>query len=159
MEVKNIKGMIEDEEIVELLETEHDVMGRPSGTPDPVRAQLDEIVDLLKDDNNPPSIVDMEGWKDLYGQINISSVLGDHRLYIWRVLRRPEYRSIAESGAMSNEDRYQDAVIRKCMLYPQPTVEWMREQPAGVVPTLFKQIMYKTGFVPEEMALALINTI
>lgn len=123
------------------------------------KSPLEELADILHGKNNAPSLIDLEGMKDLYGQIHASSVLGDENIYIWRTLKRGEYKSIAESGAMKYEDKYNDAVIRKCLLYPEPTINWFHAQDAGTIPTIFKQVMFKSGFVPEEMAMNMINTI
>ena len=55
---------------------------------------------------------------------------------------------------MSKDMSYQDAVLRKCLLAPKPDQAFLSSSDAGVVPTLFSQIMYQSGFVPEHMALA-----
>jgi hypothetical protein len=123
------------------------------------KSPLQELAELLYGEEKAPTLIDLEGWKDLYGSINASSVLGDDNIYIWRTLRRVEYKMIAETGAMNDENRYQDAVLRKGLLWPEPATDRLRNEPAGVIPTIFKQLMYKSGFVPEEMAIALINTI
>jgi hypothetical protein len=125
----------------------------------PELSPLEELADAMKDLPNAPTLLDLEQLKSNFGQLHASSVLADENLYLWRTLKRGEYKQIAESGAMNTEDRYQDAVLRKCLIYPKPSMTWFPTQDAGTIPTLFKQVMHKSGFVSEEMALALINTI
>lgn len=150
----------------ELQESEEALIDGPGQDPDAIKAEkppelspLEELADALKDLPNAPSLLDLDQFKANFGQLHASSILADEHIYLWRTLKRGEYKQIAESGAMGNEERYQDAVIRKCLLFPKPDMRWFPEQNAGTVPSLFKQIMHKSGFVSEEQALALINTI
>lgn len=94
-------------------------------------------------------------FKDRYGNIYVSSIHENGNvIFLWKKLSRGEYKQIAESGAMSKDMSYQDAVLRKCLLAPKPDQSFLSSSDAGVVPTLFSQIMYQSGFVPEHMALA-----
>ena len=94
-------------------------------------------------------------FKDRYGNIYVSSIHENgSTIFLWKKLSRGEYKQIAESGAMSKDMSYQDAVLRKCLLAPKPDQTFLSSSDAGVVPTLFSQIMYQSGFVPEHMALA-----
>lgn len=94
-------------------------------------------------------------FKDRYGNIYVSSIHENGNvIFLWKKLSRGEYKQIAESGAMSKDMSYQDAVLRKCLLAPKPDQAFLSSSDAGVVPTLFSQIMYQSGFVPEHMALA-----
>lgn len=94
-------------------------------------------------------------FKDRYGNIYVSSIHENgSAIFLWKKLSRGEYKQIAESGAMSKDMSYQDAVLRKCLLAPKPDQAFLSSSDAGVVPTLFSQIMYQSGFVPEHMALS-----
>ena len=94
-------------------------------------------------------------FKNRYGNIYVSSIHENgSAIFLWKKLSRGEYKQIAESGAMSKDMSYQDAVLRKCLLAPKPDQAFLSSSDAGVVPTLFSQIMYQSGFVPEHMALA-----
>lgn len=94
-------------------------------------------------------------FKDRYGNIYVSSIHENGNvIFLWKKLSRGEYKQIVESGAMSKDMSYQDAVLRKCLLAPKPDQAFLSSSDAGVVPTLFSQIMYQSGFVPEHMALA-----
>lgn len=94
-------------------------------------------------------------FKDRYGNIYVSSIHENGSvIFLWKKLSRGEYKQIAESGAMSKDMSYQDAVLRKCLLAPKPDQAFLSSSDAGVVPTLFSQIMYQSGFVPEHIALA-----
>lgn len=98
-------------------------------------------------------------YKSRYGNVYISQVHEDGRAYLWKKLSRGEYKQIVESGAMAKELSYQDAVLRKCLLLPKPEQGFFMASDAGTIPTLFKQIMFQSGFVPEQYALSLITEI
>lgn len=154
MEINNASG-IQPEEL--LAETDVEVSKQEEQQSEP--NDIDMLLDALEGVEGAPTRSDLETWKAVYGNFYASSVLGDDRIYIWRTMKRGEYKQIASSGAMKDQMLYEDAVIRKCLIYPKPSPEWFQQQDAGVLPTLFKQVMYKSGFVSEEMALALINVI
>ena len=120
---------------------------------------LETLFDTVKDLEGAPTMGDLEMWKDIHGVYFASTILADDNIYIWKTLKRADYRRLASSGAMDKEDIYKEQVTKTCLLWPQPRPEWMAVQDAGTIPTLFKQIMFKSGFVSEEMALALINPI
>lgn len=123
------------------------------------RDPLEDIVAALYGIDGAPDILQLEQWKNIHGQFHVSSILADDNLYIWKTLKRAEYKSIAASGALKDDSLFADAIISKCLLYPKPTKEWFIQQDAGTIPSLQKQIMFKSGFVSEEMALSLINTV
>ena len=155
MDIKQSSGMPSEDNMVE------PVTGAPEveETPEVEATEIDHLLDALAGREGSPQRSDLETWKAVYGNFYASSVLGDDNIYIWRTMKRGEYKQIAGSGAMKDQMLYEDAVIRKCLIYPYPQPEWFQVQDAGVMPTLFKQIMYKSGFVSEEMALTLINVI
>lgn len=120
---------------------------------------LARIVEALEGVEGAPDAFQLEQWKNIHGQVHVSSILADENLYIWRTLKRHDYKSIIKSGAGKDETLFQDAVVNKCLLFPQASREWFAFQNAGTIPSLHKQIMFKSGFVSEEMALSLIDTI
>ncbi len=101
----------------------------------------------------------LEAWKSTYGKFFVSSILGDETIFIWRTINRSEYKQLANSGVMKNQNSYEEAVVRKCVLWPIVTQEGMSMSDAGVVPTLCKQILFKSGFVSDNLALSLIKVI
>lgn len=149
MEVKNATGF---EEASRPAEDETVVMEEDTD-------QIDALLDALGGKDNSPTRVDLETWKANWGQYFASTVLADDNVYIWRTLKRHDQKRIAGSGAMNQEELYQDAVIRTCLLWPEPSGQWFVQQDAGTVPSLFKQMMFKSGFVSDEMAISLINPI
>ena len=131
-----------------------------------LEAQEETVVENISDSNEITMLLmELEkygidedkftSFKDRYGNIYVSSIHENGNvIFLWKKLSRGEYKQIAESGAMSKDMSYQDAVLRKCLLAPKPDQAFLSSSDAGVVPTLFSQIMYQSGFVPEHMALA-----
>lgn len=123
---------------------------------------VDDISELaieLQSYEEAPDTALLEAWKSTYGKFFVSSILGDDVIFIWRTLNRTEYKQLANSGVVKNQNSYEEAVIRKCVLWPKVSQEGMAASDAGVVPTLAKQILFKSGFVSEQMALSLIKVL
>jgi hypothetical protein len=132
--------------------------GETKQPPDGYRI-MEEIASILEDEEDPPSIIDLEGWKERYEEFHVSKIHEDGKMYLWRTLKRAELKSITQSGAAEKENLYQDAIIRKCLLWPKASVKFISGSDAGVIPTLFKQIMYKSGFVSDQQALSMIKEV
>lgn len=119
---------------------------------------LENLAELLSNFENAPTLYDLEGWKDQWGVIHMSSVSGED-IYIWRTIRRQEYKQMAKTGMLNEKTRMEDTIVRKCLLYPEPKDKFMSTSGAGIIPTLKDQIMYQSGFISEREALSLIKII
>ena len=53
-------------------------------------ADIDILLSVFAGLEDAPTIYDIEGWKDEYGQIHVSSILGEDDLYLWRSIKRQE---------------------------------------------------------------------
>ncbi len=122
-------------------------------------SDISELAAELLSYEDAPDEALLEAWKSTYGKFFVSSILGDDVIFIWRTLNRTEYKQLANSGVVKNQNSYEEAVIRKCVLWPKVSQEGMAASDAGVVPTLAKQILFKSGFVSEQMALSLIKVL
>lgn len=119
---------------------------------------VEDLLQMLEGIEGAPNRLDLDQWKAQYGKFFASSIHGDD-IYIWRTLKRSEYKQFAQSGAMEYEHIFKESVVRKCLLYPQPTPEFVVAGDAGVIPTLFEQIYFQSGFVNIDHALSLIRRI
>lgn len=127
---------------------------------------VEENTQLLDEDTITKILLELEShgltednfveMRNKYGNVYISYIHEGGNSYIWKKLNRGEYKGIIESGAMNKELSYQEAVLRKCLLSPKPDQSFMISSDAGVIPTLFSQIMYQSGFIPEHIAITYI---
>lgn len=94
--------------------------------------------------------------KNTYGQIYASRILpGDNeQMFIFRKIKRSEYKAVMETGASNSEYNLQDSVVRKCLIFPNPTQVFISTSDAGIIPTVFTQIMFQSGFIHEQAALS-----
>jgi hypothetical protein len=122
-------------------------------------SSLVELAKELVAYEDAPDEAILEAWKSTYGKFFISSILGDDTIFLWRTINRTEYKQLINTGVAKNQNSYEDAIVRKCVLWPKVTSEAMAGSDAGVVPTLAKQILYKSGFVSDQVALSLIKVI
>lgn len=117
------------------------------------------VLAALDGEEGSPTEYELEEWKDMYGVFYISSIGDDDNLYIWRTLKRLEYKQLIKSGVANDQMRYEEAVLTRCSLWPKLGLEAMAKLNAGVVETLAKQVLYKSGFVSDQMALSMIKVI
>lgn len=122
------------------------------------KTPIQELLDVLAAYEDTPDEFQLTQWQELYGKYYASSI-SEEDVYIWKTLKRLEYRAIANSGAMEQQDALEAAVVKKCLLYPGSSSTFFAGVDAGIVPTLFKQIMYQSGFVSDEAAIAMIRRI
>ena len=101
----------------------------------------------------------LEAWKSTYGKFFVSSVLGEEDIFVWRTLNRTEYKQLLNTGVTKNQSSYEEAIVRKCMLWPKIGQDDIASSDAGVVPTIAKQILFKSGFVSDQYALSLIKVL
>ena len=120
---------------------------------------LAELLAVLSTYEDAPDELTVEAWKDNYGKIFVSSVLGDDSIYVWRTINSQEYKQMVNNGIVKNPMLYEETVVRRCVLWPKVSAENVSVSDAGVVPTLAKQILYRSGFVSDQMALNLIKVI
>ncbi|MDB4533403.1 hypothetical protein N9242_00925 [Vicingaceae bacterium] len=122
------------------------------------KSPLSELLETLSEYEDSPDEEQLTIWKEIYGMYFASSVNGED-IYVWRTIKRLEYKSIAQSGAMEKQDLLENALIRKCLLWPKPAPDFLSSLDAGIIPTIFKQIMHKSGFVSDEMAISMIRRV
>lgn len=120
---------------------------------------IGDLIAALDGIDGAPQDFELEEWKELFGIFYVSYIHDDGDLYIWRTLKRQEYKTLINSGIAKNQIMYEEAVVSRCMLWPKFTKEKIAQEAAGVSETLAKQILYKSGFVPDSMALAMIKAI
>ena len=122
-------------------------------------SSISELAAELQEYEDAPDEAILEAWKSTYGKFFVSSVLGDNDVFIWRTLNRTEYKQLANTGVMKNQASYEEAIIRKCLLWPKVGQEDIAASDAGIIPTLSKQILFKSGFVSDQFALSLIKVL
>lgn len=104
------------------------------------------------------SLDTLRNWKAMFGKIYASRITDDPVIYIWRPLLILEYKQMvgtsSEQGTVKWDDQFlrEEAILKKCLLYPKPTYDFLTKRRAGVGSTLTEQILFQSGFVPLEFA-------
>lgn len=94
---------------------------------------------------NGPTREEVEDWKRKYKRIYYLPF--DEGIYIFRALKRPEYKEIIRNVDLSALDR-EEMFAERCVLFPRDfTLEKANEGDAGVVSVLSDAIMEKSGFM------------
>ena len=137
-------------------------------------SKYQEVIDYI-DDSDLMSIKKLNGedltteqlkvWEEKFGKIYISKITDDPVVYIWKPLFRLEYIKLigtSETDAecnWSNDHSRQQAILKKCLLFPEADTNFISRSRAGILTTLESQIMYQSGFVSEQQAIDSINVI
>lgn len=94
---------------------------------------------------NGPTREEVEDWKRKYKRIYYLPF--DDGVYIFRALKRPEYKEIIRNVDLSALDR-EEMFAERCVVFPRDfTIEKANEGDAGVVSVLSDAIMEKSGFM------------
>ena len=120
---------------------------------------MEILMAALSNSPNPPTYDDIESWRDQYGNIHVSSVMNEDDVYIWRTLKRQEYKQMSRDNQLAEAMRAEEFIVRKCLLFPKGTSSFIASSNAGAISSLYTQIMYKSGFVPEQTLLRNIKEI
>lgn len=119
---------------------------------------MDKVLYALKDTKGAPDANQLNEWKAIHGNFYMSSVDGT-TIYIWKTLKRTEYKNMMASGATNNTFTLEEYVVRRCLLWPKASPEFLAGSDAGVVTTLFKQIQWQSGFISDEESIRMIEKI
>lgn len=122
-------------------------------------AGIQDIADRLSGTEDAPGYEEIADWKNAYGVIYASTIHMADDLFIFRPLKRLDYKKIVASGAAKSEDKYEEALVKRCLLYPTPDAKFLADANAGTIQTLRVQIEFKSGFIPEALAIELIKVI
>lgn len=120
---------------------------------------IQDIADRLSGTEDAPGYEEIADWKNAYGAIYASTIHMADDLFIFRPLKRLDYKKIVASGAAKSEDKYEEALVKRCLLYPTPDAKFLADANAGTIQTLRVQIEFKSGFIPEALAIELIKVI
>lgn len=125
----------------------------------PEDKKLQDLYNTLKDayGDSAPLVSSLEAWKKRWGNIHISKVSSErNEYYIWRTLRRYEYKEINVGNALDDPESTNELLVEKCLLFPDYNFAFRNQTDAGIITTLGQQISYKSGFVTPQEALSLI---
>lgn len=123
-----------------------------------------QILDMLATDPNSPSLEEIEGWKDQYGQNGLHVMsFGDSDNYIYHHLTRGEWKKIKDvmkrlrdsENAEELEEKLKEKVVCNCIVWPVADSEWLDNSKAGVVDSLYQMILLNSGFLTPQQAMLL----
>lgn len=103
---------------------------------------------------NGPTRQEVEEWKEKYNdEIYFIPIVDE--IYVFRALKRPEYRNIVKNPNLDSMQR-EESIANTCILYPRNfTTETTDDVNAGVPSILSEVIMEKSGFLSKTGAIRL----
>ena len=112
------------------------------------------------DKENAPLLSVLEAWKARHKTLYVSKIFSDSNNYfVFTTIKRHDFKKLQDQGVFENEEKGNEVLVEKCLLFPHPTTKWRLTSDAGIITTVGKQIAYKSGFVPQQEALSLIKII
>jgi len=155
--LNNVEGISNNEDILNPEENKENKEDSTEEVEEEL-SPIDELLITLEEYADTPDKYTLESWRDIHGMFFVSSINGED-MFIWKTLKRMEYKSIAQSGALEQQELFENSVVRKCLLWPAPSQQFLVGTDAGIVPTLFKQVMHKSGFVSDDVAISMIRRV
>lgn len=108
----------------------------------------EETSDTIFDDGSGPTLSEVETWKSTYnGEVFITD-FGSNDVYVWRPLKRSEYRNIIKDEGRSTSSR-EETIVQAVLLWPTNiNLEIRNNGKAGVPTVLSEMILDNSGFNP-----------
>ena len=94
-----------------------------------------------------PTYDQLEDWKSRFdGEIYMSDF--NNQIFLWRPIRRKEYRDLQRVDGAKDEYYIEEAMCRTCVLWPEDyALHKITFGKAGVPTTLSQLIMERSGFL------------
>ncbi len=130
----------------------------------PVTDMKDQILELLENEENAPSIDHINAWKEAYGKNGIHVMaFGEGEVYIYHHLTRGEWKKIKElmnkmkesQNAEEVEEKLKEKVVLYCTLWPSVDEKWLEYCKAGILDSLYQMILLNSGFLTPQQAMLL----
>ena len=86
----------------------------------------------------------IDKWKEQYGDI-YSAVLADGKQYIYRPMKRIEYKNVI-SNPESPRSYMEEQIVLKCLIHPKLNSTDLAAEKAGTVSTLTDLVMAASNF-------------
>jgi len=105
----------------------------------------------MSDQENPlgivggPTQVQIDEWKVKFGDVFVAKFSAEEK-YVYRPLRRFEYKQILSVGQQDNKAFAEEKVVQMCSLWPVVDPTKISTYKAGTVSTLVELIMAASNF-------------
>jgi len=119
-------------------------------------AEVDPIMDMFNKLDNKPSEAQIEELKSKVGEVYFTS-FGEKKNYIFRGLRRQEWRNLMKAIAKLDEEKKEEAIVQKGVLWPKLTPDIIGGLDAGIATALKDDILTASNFMPVEYAASLVR--
>lgn len=124
-----------------------------------VESQPQESIGTLLEKLGGPSSAEIDTWKAQYGEVFVSA-FSREEVYVWRPLRRNEFRSLqldmANPEKRMDQFDYEEAIAITCTLWPKLSSEYFAKGKGGTATSLTEQIMQNSNFFTPQQAAAFV---
>lgn len=120
------------------------------------KKQEDVILKTYKSLENKPSDEEINLWKQKFGDVYLVS-LSERENFIFRAIRRQEWRQLMSQVAKLPEAKRTEAIIMRGILYPKMTEANVAVLTAGAPDTIRNLILEASNFLEPERAVQLVR--
>lgn len=114
-------------------------------------------IEVLSSMPNGPTKQFLMGLKAQWPEIYFLP-LADQEVYVYRYLNNQEWKQqlLANQRLIENQEALRDAVVQRCVLWPQLSPEQWAAKQAGLRDLLYEVVMKSSYFIEPEQAMALV---
>lgn len=114
-------------------------------------------LERLKKFKGCPSDDEVQNWKKNYHEILTFSP-GDEEMYVFRPLNRQEWKQLkVKLENVPNEDMVHETIVGRCVLWPALDSLSVAASRAGLAKTIYNLIMVGSYFLPDEIAMSMVE--
>ncbi len=114
------------------------------------------VLERLRKFPNAPEAGDVEMWRTRHAELLCFSPSEDE-MYVFRPLNRLEWKSLKTKLANVEEDHLHEFIVGKCVLWPNLDSTKIAASRAGLAKTLYNLIMVGSYFLPDEIAMSMVE--
>lgn len=118
--------------------------------------QQDPIMQAYREMENGPTEEQVEEFKQKAGDVYFIN-LSEKENFIFRPVRRQEWRTLLKQIEKLDEEKKAEAIVAKCVLFPQLSSVKINVLSAGTVETLRDMILKASNFMSPEYAVQLVR--
>lgn len=154
-EMMSLNSSVEkNENIEEQIIAEHDGEAKAEE-----KKEEETIFDIMVKEGGPTK-VQIDEWKARFNDKVFAVYFDKNDFYVYRYITLPEWKDILQQFGKSSsksEALMDELIVQRSLLYPSFSIELKATVGGGTLETLSKQIRLSSNFIPDDVAIRLIQ--
>ena len=131
-----------------------------TGESQPVAKKEEETIFEVIEKEGGPDRAQIEEWKQRYNDKLFAVYFDKNDFYIYRYITLPEWKDVLQqfgNSKVKNDILLDELIVGKGLLFPAFSVELRATVGGGTLETLAKQIRLSSNFLPDDVAIRMIQ--